>query len=93
MITQTPVLRDMYVSVVTVKYHYPVCPERNHQVKCSGTVPDFRTDQNTSTDTEFTEQPKSKNSIYKTIILSVVLYGCETWSLTLMKEDGLKILE
>jgi hypothetical protein len=27
-----------------------------------------------------------KIKIYRTIILSVVLYGCETWSLTLRKE-------
>jgi hypothetical protein len=27
-----------------------------------------------------------KTKIYKTIILSVVLYGCETWSLTLREE-------
>jgi len=30
----------------------------------------------------------SKNKIYRTIILSVVLYGCETWSLTLKEELG-----
>jgi hypothetical protein len=27
-----------------------------------------------------------KSRIYKTIILPVVLYGCETWSLSLMEE-------
>jgi hypothetical protein len=27
------------------------------------------------------------------IILSVVLYGCETWSLTLRQEHGLRVLE
>jgi hypothetical protein len=31
--------------------------------------------------------------IYKTIILPVVLYGCETWSLTLREERGLRLLE
>jgi hypothetical protein len=31
--------------------------------------------------------------IYKTIILSVVLYGCETWSLTLREEYRLKVFE
>jgi len=31
--------------------------------------------------------------IYKTIILSVVLYGCETWSLTLRKEHRLRVFE
>jgi len=29
-----------------------------------------------------------KIKIYRTIILPVVLYGCETWSLTLREEDG-----
>jgi hypothetical protein len=31
--------------------------------------------------------------IYKTIILSVVLYGCETWSLTLREEHRLRVFE
>jgi hypothetical protein len=31
--------------------------------------------------------------IYKTIILPVVLYGCETWNLTLREEHRLRVLE
>jgi hypothetical protein len=31
--------------------------------------------------------------IYKTIILPVVLYGCETWSLTLREEHRLRLFE
>jgi hypothetical protein len=31
--------------------------------------------------------------IYKTVILPVVLYECETWSLTLIVEDRLRALE
>jgi hypothetical protein len=31
--------------------------------------------------------------IYKTIILPVVLYGCETWSLTLREEYRLRVFE
>ena len=31
--------------------------------------------------------------IYRTIILSVILYGCETWSLTLRKERKLRVFE
>jgi hypothetical protein len=31
--------------------------------------------------------------IYKTIILPVVLYGCETWSLTLREAHRLKVFE
>jgi hypothetical protein len=34
-----------------------------------------------------------KIRIYKTIILPVVLYGCETWSLTIREEHRLKVLE
>jgi hypothetical protein len=34
-----------------------------------------------------------KVKIYKTIILSIVLYGCETWSLTLREEHGLRVFE
>jgi hypothetical protein len=31
--------------------------------------------------------------MYKTIILPVVLYGCETWSLTLREEHRLRVFE
>jgi len=34
-----------------------------------------------------------KIKIYRTIILSVVLYGCENWSLTLRKERKLRVFE
>jgi hypothetical protein len=34
-----------------------------------------------------------KVKIYKTTILPLVLYGCETWSLTLRKEPGLRVFE
>ena len=34
-----------------------------------------------------------KIKIYKTVILPVVLYGCETWSLTLRKEGRLRVFE
>ena len=34
-----------------------------------------------------------KIKIYRTIILPVVLYGCETWSLTLRKEHRLRVFE
>ena len=36
---------------------------------------------------------KLKVNTYKTIILPVVLYVCETWSLTLREEHGLMVLE
>jgi hypothetical protein len=31
--------------------------------------------------------------IYRTLILPVVLYGCETWSLTLREERKLRVFE
>jgi len=34
-----------------------------------------------------------KIKIYRTIILTVVLYGCETWSLTLREECRLRVFE
>jgi hypothetical protein len=34
-----------------------------------------------------------KIKIYKTVILLVVLHGCETWSLTLGEEHRLRVLE
>ena len=38
--------------------------------------------------------PKNlKIKIYRTIILSVVSYGCETWSLTLREKRKLKVFE
>ena len=40
--------------------------------------------------------PLSKNikiKIYRTIILSVILCGCETWSLTHRKEHSLRVFE
>ena len=35
----------------------------------------------------------TKIKIYRTVILPVVLYGCETWSLTLWKERRLRVFE
>jgi hypothetical protein len=38
----------------------------------------------------------SKNTkirVYRTVVLPVVLYGCETWSLTLREEQRLKVFE
>ena len=34
-----------------------------------------------------------KIMVYRTIILAVVLYGCETWSLTLREEGRLRVFE
>jgi len=35
----------------------------------------------------------TKVKIHRTIILCVVLYGCETWSLTLREERRLRVFE
>jgi hypothetical protein len=34
-----------------------------------------------------------KVSIYKNVILLVILYGCETWSLALSEEHRLRVFE
>jgi hypothetical protein len=39
------------------------------------------------------QKKKLKIKIYKTVIFPVVLYGCETWSLTLREEHGLRVSE
>ena len=36
---------------------------------------------------------KFKIKIYRTKVVPVVLYGCETWSLTLRKERRLRVFE
>ena len=36
---------------------------------------------------------ETKIRLHRTIILLVVLYGCETWSLTLREERRLRVLE
>ena len=41
----------------------------------------------------YTFSKNLKINIYKTIILRVVLYGCETWSLTLREECRLRVFE
>jgi hypothetical protein len=35
----------------------------------------------------------TKIRVYRTIVLPVVLYGCETWSLTLREEQRLRVFE
>jgi hypothetical protein len=36
---------------------------------------------------------KNVNTLIKTIILSFVLHGCETWSLTLREEHRMRVFE
>ena len=40
-----------------------------------------------------TDTAACKRQKYRTIILPVVLYGCETWSLTLREEHRLRVFE
>jgi hypothetical protein len=42
---------------------------------------------------QFAIQNFKDQDIYRTIILPVVLYGCETWSLTFRKERRLRVFE
>jgi hypothetical protein len=42
---------------------------------------------------QFAIQKYVSTKIYRTIILLVVLYGCETWSLTLREECRLRVFE
>ena len=42
---------------------------------------------------QFTVQKNVKLKINRTIILPVVLYGCETWSPALREEHGLRVFE
>jgi hypothetical protein len=35
----------------------------------------------------------TKTRLYRTVVLPVVLYGCETWSLTLREEQRLTVFE
>jgi hypothetical protein len=46
-----------------------------------------------STDRTCYLSKKTKIRVYRTIILPVVLYGCETWSLTLREEQRLRMFE
>jgi hypothetical protein len=42
----------------------------------------------------FSSEPKNvKIKIYQNIILPVVLYGCETWSVILREEHRLRVFE
>jgi hypothetical protein len=35
----------------------------------------------------------TKSRVYRTVVVPVVLYGCETWSLTLREEQRLRVFE
>ncbi|KAJ4435995.1 hypothetical protein ANN_18619 [Periplaneta americana] len=54
------------------------CPFCNHEKSC---------------DVKILLPKNLKVGIYKTVILPVVLYGCETWTLTLREEQRLRVFE
>ena len=51
-----------------------------------------RWEDNMKMDLQFAIQ-SIKIKMHRTIIFSVVLYGCKTWSLTLRQEHGLRVFE
>jgi hypothetical protein len=51
----------------------------------------YRSDQNLLTTTLLSKNVRIK--IYQTIIIPMVLYGCETWSLTVREEHRLRVFE
>jgi hypothetical protein len=56
----------------------------------------FQWSSNSSVQSLLSSPLLSKNAkirIYKTVILPVVLYRCETWSLTLREEHRLRVFE
>jgi len=54
--------------------------------------PRRRWEDNIKMDLQFAIQ-SIKIKIYRTIIFLVVLYGCETWSLTLRQDHGLRMFQ
>jgi hypothetical protein len=56
----------------------------------SGNV-SYHSEQNLLSSNSLSKSAKIK--VYRTIILPVVLYGCESWSLTLMEEGRLRVFE
>ncbi|KAJ4445571.1 hypothetical protein ANN_12252 [Periplaneta americana] len=54
---------------------------------------DYRTPHTSKPDQKRLLSKNLKVRIYKTVILPVVLYGCETWTLTLREEKSLRVFE
>ena len=87
---------NSYEKVETFKYLGSLLTNQNsiqEEIKCRVTV---RNSCYYSAQTHLSSRILSKNlkiKIYKTIILPVVLYGCETWSLTLREKCRLRVFE
>ena len=87
---------NSYEKVKNVKYLRSLLTNQNsiqEEIKCRLKAGNSRY---YSVQTTMSSRLLSKNlkiKIYKTIVLPVVLYGCETWSLTLREECRLRIFE
>ena len=88
---------NSYEKVITFKYLGSLLTNRNsirEEIKCrlkAGNSCYYY-----SVQTLLSSRLLSKNlkiKIYETIILSVVLYDCETWSLTFREESRLRVFE
>ena len=85
---------NSYEKVKTFKYLGTILTNQDsvhEEIKCR-----FQTSCYYSVQTLLSSRLLSRNlkmKIYKTIILSVVLYGCEAWSLTLYEECRLRVFE
>ena len=87
-ITNIKIGSNSYEKVETIKYLGSLLTHQNsiqEEIKCRLSV-----------QTLLSSRLLSKNlkiKIYKTIIMPVVLYGCEIWSLTLREECRLRVFE
>ena len=79
-------------SVCYVKV-YTICPAVLHSYSHQRSLANacYHSVQNLSSSSLLPKNLKIK--IYRTTILPVVLYGCETWSLTLREERGIRVFE
>jgi hypothetical protein len=62
---------------------------RTHQTKNAASLPPWQLSRNYYT----VQAYKTKIGIHITVILPVVLYGCETWSVTPREEQRLRVFE
>ena len=74
---------------VTSQNHNSIQEERTSRVKLGNAC--YHLVQNLLSSSLLTKNMKLK--IHRTIILPVVLYGCETWLLTLREEHKIRVLE
>jgi len=80
-------VRQYFVLFISIIYVAGICVSKAISVSnaCYHSV------QNLSSSSLLSKNLKIK--IYRNIILPVVLYGCETWSLTLREERRLRVFE